>query len=80
MTKCRRPVYCFRYFVLFSLFGSIWIHWLFSLFCTVLTLKRQISENSKTSKCFQKQLLLDEPFRSFTVFADLSFQCQNGAK
>ena len=24
MTKCRRPVYCFRYFVLFSLFGSIW--------------------------------------------------------
>jgi len=26
MTKCRRPVYCFRYFVLFSLFGSIWKH------------------------------------------------------
>jgi len=34
MTKCRRPRNCFRYFVLFS------------LFCTVLTLKRQISENS----------------------------------
>jgi hypothetical protein len=26
MTKCRRPIYCFRYFVLFSLFGSIWKH------------------------------------------------------
>ena len=26
MTKCRRPRNCFRYFVLFSLFGSIWKH------------------------------------------------------
>jgi hypothetical protein len=26
MTKCRRPRNCFRYFVLFSLFGSTWKH------------------------------------------------------
>jgi len=26
MTKCRRPRNRFRYFVLFSLFGSIWKH------------------------------------------------------
>ena len=74
MTWDQETVY--RYFSLFSLFGSIWKHleadcfryfalfaiwkhleaigsWLFSLFWTVLTLKRQISENSQTSKCFQ---------------------------
>jgi hypothetical protein len=26
MTNCRRPRNCFRYFTLFSLFGSIWKH------------------------------------------------------
>jgi len=38
---------------LFSLFGSS----LFSLFCTVLTLKRQISENSQASNCPSWQML-----------------------
>ena len=77
MTKCRRPRNRFRYLVLFSLFGSIWKHLDTDCFpfCTVLTLKRQMSENSKTSKWFQKKHL-----EKLTVFAHLSFQCQNGAK
>jgi len=55
--------HCFRYFAPFSPFctvSAIWKHLeafgsllLFSLFCTVLTLKRQLSVNSPASICFQ---------------------------
>jgi len=43
-------LYCFRYL---EAFGSIWILTVFAILHRFDT-ERQISENSKTSKCFQK--------------------------
>ena len=53
MTKCRRPRNCFRYFVLFSLFGSIWILTVFAIlhrFDTEKTNQRKLWASPNASK------------------------------
>jgi hypothetical protein len=60
MTKCRAK----KLFSLFRTVFAIWKHleafgyWLFSLFCTVLTLKRQISENSELLQMLPKIIII----------------------